>query len=81
MIKHATFSNITDEAVRGSYEKLTLIADKLPAKKHGMEQWKLEWVSNGKTLNQQTVKCTVGQGAEEARAILQESALYWNRKA
>lgn len=79
MDKHATYSSITDETIRGSYGTVVFTADKLPQNKHGMEQWKLVWRAGEKPLDQMIVKCTVGKGAEEARAILQEFAAYWSR--
>lgn len=76
----ATFSLVTDEAIRGKFGTLSLNADKLPAMKHGMEQWQLRWGYLPNPGSKRTVKCTPGKGAEEARAILIESAPYWNNQ-
>jgi hypothetical protein len=81
MTKFATFSNVTDNNVTGHINLMVLCADKLPALLHGMEQWELRWVYDGRLVNKTTVKCGRGRGALEARAIMLEAAGYWTRKA
>lgn len=76
-----TFSLVTDEAVHGSFGSLVLKADKLPALRHGMEQWELKFIYENKLIHHHVVKCTPGKGAEEARDIISEEAPYWSRRA
>lgn len=80
MNKFATFELVTDAAVIGDYNGLRLLADKLTAKRDGMEVWELKWVLDGVLLNKQVVKCTPGDGAGEARAVMEEAAPYWLRR-
>lgn len=76
----STFHLVTDEAVHGNFEQLLLRADKLPALKHGMQQWELKFVYDGKLIHSHVVKCTQENGPQEAQAIISEEAPYWSRR-